>query len=269
MAYAITNPPVISGSTPICYGTNYNFSATNWQSGYTWAVSSNLNLSGSGSSVTVSATSNTSAGGWVSINLGGQELARKDVWVGPPPFTFYTIGTEYPRIHQTAYYSVNTSNIPAAVGASYDWWISPGSQGNHWSMWKYGSAMDVVFNTVGMYTIYVSATNACGTCAYPYEHGVYADYHRGGSSAIAYPNPVDDVLYIDLDALPANVGPQGASPSYDIRLYNMSGNIALQQFAQGGTVRFDVSNLPNGVYHLHIYDGISSTPYTQQIIVQH
>ena len=264
------NPPVtISGSTLICIGTPKAFSATNWRSGYTWDKSSNLSLSSTtSSSITVSGTSN--GAGWVRVMNGSTMLKQYDVWVGPPPFSFYTVGTEYPRIHQAAYYSVNSSNIPATVGTvTFDWWISLGSQGNHWSMWKYGAAMDVVFNTVGMYTIYVSATNACGTCAYPYEHGVSADYHRGGSTPVASPNPVDDVLYIDLDVMPANVGTQTGNLTYDIRLYNSQGVMVRKLSSQGGMEQFNVSNLPDGTYFLHIYDEVNSTPYTQRIIVKH
>ena len=32
---------------------------------------------------------------------------------------------------------------------------------------------------------------------------------------------------------------------------------------------FNVSALPNGVYYLHIYDGVNNTPEIQQIMVEH
>ena len=99
---------------------------------------------------------------------------------------------------------------------------------------------------------------------------------RGGSGAYFYPNPVDDVLIIDLDAFaaanPPGQSPIGAarlSPTYDIRLYNGQGNLLQQQKAKSGTVQFDVSGLPDGIYYLHIYDGINSKPEMHQIVVKH
>jgi hypothetical protein len=34
-------------------------------------------------------------------------------------------------------------------------------------------------------------------------------------------------------------------------------------------LQIDVSNLPDGVYFLHVYDGVSSTPEVHRIIVKH
>ena len=47
------------------------------------------------------------------------------------------------------------------------------------------------------------------------------------------------------------------------------GNLLLQQKARGGTIEFNVSNLPNGIYYLHIYDDAGSAPVMQQIMVEH
>ena len=77
--------PIITSSDLIYSGSPQNFSVTNAPAGFTWSKSSNLNLSNTtSSSITVSAVSGASGAGWVSINQGGTELARKDVWVGPP-----------------------------------------------------------------------------------------------------------------------------------------------------------------------------------------
>jgi len=42
-----------------------------------------------------------------------------------------------------------------------------------------------------------------------------------------------------------------------------------QTYTKDGTVQFNVANLPNGFYYLHIYDGVNDTPKIQQIVVQH
>jgi len=93
------------------------------------------------------------------------------------------------------------------------------------------------------------------------------------SSTLSYPNPVSDILYIDIEQYMienANVvGRSQQTPNYDIRLYDGQGNLLRQTFAQDGSVQFNVSNLSNGVYYLHIYNGVRKTPEMQQIIVQH
>ena len=59
------------------------------------------------------------------------------------------------------------------------------------------------------------------------------------------------------------------NPTIDIRLYDGLGNLVRQVNAQGGTVQFDIVNLPDGIYYLHVYDGVSEQPTIQQIIIQH
>ena len=58
-------------------------------------------------------------------------------------------------------------------------------------------------------------------------------------------------------------------PVYDLRLYDGQGNLLRQQKTKGSTVQFNVSALPNGIYYLHIYDGVSDTPEMRQIVVEH
>jgi len=38
---------------------------------------------------------------------------------------------------------------------------------------------------------------------------------------------------------------------------------------KNGKVQFNVANLPDGTYFLHIYDGINAQPNMQQIIINH
>jgi len=80
-------------------------------------------------------------------------------------------------------------------------------------------------------------------------------------------------LTVDLDLLLDN-GEQltddrkiPASKNFDVRLYDDQGNLLRQQKAKGGTVQFDVSSLPKGLYLLHVYDGVNAKPVIQQIVV--
>jgi hypothetical protein len=45
--------------------------------------------------------------------------------------------------------------------------------------------------------------------------------------------------------------------------------MAKQAHSSGEDVQIDVSDVPNGVYVVHIYDGISDVPQTQKIQIKH
>jgi len=117
-----------------------------------------------------------------------------------------------------------------------------------------------------------SSSNVCGTSIYSRTIS-----GRGGGMLIitAYPNPVFDILNIEIDE---EVMAQEQTFTdaqllkeftYDIRLYDGQGNLLRQTKNKGGTVQFNVSTLPNGIYFLHIYDGVSDTPEIRQIMVEH
>ena len=54
----------------------------------------------------------------------------------------------------------------------------------------------------------------------------------------------------------------------NIRLYDRQGNLLRQQKTNGGTVQFNVSDLPYGVYYLHVYDGVNENPEMRLVIVE-
>ena len=113
-----------------------------------------------------------------------------------------------------------------------------------------------------------------GYTPYPVvEYRISAGCSRSGSSFVkAYPNPVSDILTVDVNALvylsPA-FSRSRSSPTITIRLYGSRGNLLRQSIAQGGMVQFNVSNLIDGLYYLHVYDGVNSTPIMLPIIVEH
>jgi len=84
------------------------------------------------------------------------------------------------------------------------------------------------------------------------------------------PNPVSDILTIDLTQTDIDAfGIQPFSETetiFDIRLLNSHGMVVRQQRTQAATIQFDVSNLPEGTYYLHIEHGGEIEMH--QIIVQ-
>jgi hypothetical protein len=86
----------------------------------------------------------------------------------------------------------------------------------------------------------------------------------------SYPNPTSDVINIDLLSQTneeATFARARTITIYDIRLYNSHGNIVRQTTTTGDNIQFNVSNLPAGIYYLHIYDGTNETPEIQQIVI--
>jgi hypothetical protein len=142
---------------------------------------------------------------------------------------------------------------------SYDWALSP----MNWSyLNNYGYWASVNFNPSGYYTLSCRAINACGHGPYSYFYANVQDRYK------SFPNPANDVLNIELGNASGEKS-QSASLTYDVRLLDAQGNLLRQQTTKGGTVELNVSNLPDGVYYLHIYDGVNSAPEMQQILVQH
>ena len=79
-----------------------------------------------------------------------------------------------------------------------------------------------------------------------------------------YPNPAYDMLSIEIARTQNN-----STVYYEILLFNSQGNLLRRAHAKENIVQFDVSVLPNGIYFLHISDGISATSETYKVIVKH
>jgi hypothetical protein len=94
------------------------------------------------------------------------------------------------------------------------------------------------------------------------NYTIFLPYPLTPGNIISYPNPTVDILNIEIEYESTDI-------NYDIMLYDSNGNMRRQQQTQGGIVQFDVSNLPNGTYYLHIYDGINEMPEMRQIVIEH
>jgi hypothetical protein len=82
---------------------------------------------------------------------------------------------------------------------------------------------------------------------------------------IIYPNPVSDILYVDLDKF---VRSHNKTTPYDIRLYNSVGLECLRTIATGEILELNVSSLSDGIYFLNIYNKSNSKSETHKIIIK-
>jgi len=264
--------PTISGPTLLCRNSDY-FTVSDPPAGFTWGISSNLNI--------ISASSNTvlvepsdldytsGSSGWVSINLNGKELAKKEVWIGYPSVAID--GPDYVGSSAGRFRAVYN---PLSNPRFY--WSVQTDGSYKYSVYSYGDYADIYFYNYATYTVVLNACNDCGceSDSKPVQAYVYSS-----SPLTAYPNPVSDILNIEIDRQAidnARVQLQtdskiqcSSDPIFEFRLYNELGVQVRYATAKNGIVELNVSNLPNGLYYLHIYDGVNSIPEKQTIRVKH
>ena len=83
--YYIKTPTSITGPNLICSGSSQTFSASNWQSGFYWDKSSNLNLSSPTTNSTVTVSANGTGAAYLYVkNSNGATIATHHVLVGVP-----------------------------------------------------------------------------------------------------------------------------------------------------------------------------------------
>ena len=254
----------ISGPDIVCYSPGSTFSAIGAPVGFTWDKSSNLTLTGSGNSVTVSKSNNWSSSdiGWVSIKDNGKELVRKNVWADTPVIDITPSDPDVSIGGYETFYAIPVSALSSP--STYNWVISRWPAGQHTYDYTTNNWIEYYFPSVGSFQIGCRAENTCG----------YGEWYTPIDFSISYrspsyPNPVSDILTIEIADTPANKTSNATHGSYDIRLYDGQGNLMRQKSTNGGNVQFNVENLPNGIYYLHIYDGINNMPEMQQIVVGH
>jgi len=121
------------------------------------------------------------------------------------------------------------------------------------------------FPNEGSFQVLCQATNVCGIGSNAYINVYAGSKSSSNTGSNVYPNPVSGTLYIDI--APSAVS--NVQITYDVRLYDSQGNLLRQTSTKGGTIEFNVTNLPDGIYYLHIYDEVKEKPEIQQILVEH
>ena len=270
--------PSIYGYSKICNSGSAVFSISTGASA-TWSVTSGFSLStNSGTSITVTATTANQSGTLTAV-VNGVTYYKSIQSLPIPscnlPSTDFVYMTSLPCGAAVDLIPYHSMDDPTAI---YKWdviyednctySVSSGSD---------GSSNHVQFGSNASGTLRIDAYLKISPNDYsPHptvEYRIGSSCRSGSSSSLkAYPNPVFDILTVDINTLihlSSTLSSSRSSPTFDIRLYDGQGNLLRQQKAQGGTVQFNVANLLNGIYYLHIYDGVSSTPEMLQIVVEH
>jgi len=262
MGWSVAPTISISGPASICKGSSTSFSVTNAPAGFTWSCSSNLSLSSTTNS-TITVYGNSSGEGWLEIFLGSVSLKYQVVTVSGVSI----VGPTNVKMNGEYYASISGCTNPN--NNNFIWDVipvttSPGSYSTYYFGYN-NCNLGVNFSQEGYYDIRSEINTSCGTQVSYLR--VYAKPSKGVVSGIFYPNPVDDILYVDLDKI-ENIQ-NNTSINYDIRLYDGLGNVLRQASAKNGIVQFNVSKLIDGIYFLHINNGVSQTHDVHKVIIQH
>lgn len=258
--------PVINGPSLICFGSTGTFTVTNPPPGHTWGCSANLTpVPGNPGKFTATGK----GGGWVSINYGAEEFVRFNVALSTRFESIY--GPENVAPGSSTY--MYSAYFSGATPTSYLWDITGVPSSTWYSYWSSGNMLYVNFYEEATYTVTARAYDACGHYDSGYIY-VYAGSKKNQEEEkedeeeffIAYPNPANDVLYIEINNSARGLN---GNPAYNIRLYSMLGSMVLSTTTQNNTVQLNISNLPNGIYFLHVFDGVNSVPAIKQIAINH
>jgi hypothetical protein len=299
-------PPVISGPTTVCIGQTARFSVLNTTNQVIWTKSSNLQLTvendiaiihnnglytnSSQNSLCLSST------GWIKATIVGTGivLERQLITNTDCIFDFNLPSSAIAPILGNPV-RVDVSLQMSSTNAHVNWRALP-DIGFHTN--NLGTYAQLLFFQDGLTTVTASAVNACGTYSRSKViniSGIWAPDPRclfcNGTGIInnnrcihcppvalyslpitennqinTFPNPVSEILNINLSQEP--FARERTLTTHDIRLYDTHGNLVRQARATGGNVQMNVSNLPIGIYYLHIYDGTTESPEIQQIIIE-
>jgi len=263
------SPPIFNGPPAIC-SSPVTFSISNLPSNVTgsqvvWTCSSNLTPQGGNTGASKTFIFSGSSSAWVKAEISTINVVfEKNLAISLRPTYTTDYRTTSSYIYLTPPYSPGVIKYKWTTNGSI--YVSPSGP-------VYGISVGFSFNSwVGAsHTIWVYAVTACGESTSP-DHVYYITIGRSGSSSyiIAYPNPVNDILTIEIDGDAAQaLLPVKTSLTFDVRLYDEQGNLLHQAKTKGGVVQFNVGNFPDGIYYLHVYDGVNSMPEMMQIMVEH
>lgn len=261
----------INGSlSPLCLGNSRTFSVQNIAGAtYTWTYSSNLSGSSSGNQVTV--TANSSAAGWVQVQIStpcspSPATRRVDFTVGVPD-TYPYIGA-YEDCHE-AYAQLSFQVTNPAPDVSYKWgYFGPNDGTPNWTTTNSNYASFFFYET-GSFGIVAMPYNTCGE-SYFAEIGIYVGpygscNYLNSFSVSASPNPTSGDLYVTIDKEKSTAKAQPVIEDVQIQLYDLYRTRLVKQWSfksNQPNYRLNVRDVKKGQYVLQVKKG-------KQIQVKH
>lgn len=278
----------ISGASSICSSSTYSINNLPVSASVVWSASPSgkVTISGSGNSVTITPIGSSSGSVIITAvvnTICGTRTITKQIYLGAPVITplNYTYNlNSYPLKKYSsvannevcdlfttveAFFDVQGSDIsyvtPISITNPSAGWGQVGNSSFYFEFWDY--------NEINIFR--VTASNECGTTTSDFAFYSYPC----NSPYLVFPNPSDGVINVsirDSDKSSSSISSLSTNEnlSFDkIEIFDASGLKAHQQKFGNGIKQtsINISDLPNGVYFMHIYNKKKITK--QKIVVQH
>lgn len=255
----------ISGSNLVCGSEQFSIGAI---SGISWSSSNTAGLSIN--STTGFATRQNSFNGQVTITATiaqacGNVTITQNVWVGVPsnPNTIPS-GSNIITMSPAQVLNV-TASATTATSFSWSYTKISGSFANGLSLYPYGpmnQSCSIEANRIGDYTVFVSASNACGSTQPQGRILIRVRSGSGGAmrTMAVFPNPSSEFITVKLKE----------TESEDIASVILTNNSLEKVYSiqtKETEVTIPTQALPDGTYYLNIQVGKETVQ--RQIIVNH
>lgn len=173
----------------------------------------------------------------------------------------------------TLYFAYNDRADNYQVGDASIYSVSPSEYQANYSG---GMSLDITPTSyIGDGYLRITLRNSCSNSVEEFKIPIVVgnSYYY---SAKVYPNPVSDILRIEITQ---NDEAKGIDKSasiidiqnllYEIRLYDQQMIVLRDIKTQNKNIEFDVSDLPEGTYYLYISNGTNKTPEAYKVIIKH
>ncbi|REA63788.1 hypothetical protein DSL64_05025 [Dyadobacter luteus] len=253
-----TTPTITSPDILLCSTETITATANNATS-YNWVTTGGVSVSGTGSSATLTGTSNVD---------GTVKVAAVSSSCG--------VTTAY----STARNIKRTAPLPSSLlvtangGGSPDFMCNgfglslnayTGEPGTTFSSWAVSDPVNTYFNYSGGTAYFNSYVNSCygvtvqaGNCFGTVQKGIticVGDCSEMMATHTVYPNPASDVVYIAFEStegLPQTIKLYSEKEAKEVKSMSTADIYQTQDFKANKVVSVEVSDLPRGIYFLHL-----------------
>ena len=241
-------PGAISGISPLCKNSSqtYSIAAVTGANKYTWTVPAGWTINSGQGTTSINATAGATTGNVcvTPSNLcGSSGPACFSVTVNPTPVAPDSISVN-PDYFYSGTVTVDTLTAIGGSGTTLNWYA--GSCGGVFV----GSGTRIIIPPpTDSTSFFASWTNGCGTSTcdtatvivYPLT-GIEEINNNAGNIAV-YPNPPNDNITIDIVSL---------TKGESISIYDIQGQLILQQPLQHAKTNINISTLAKGVYFVKV-----------------
>lgn len=257
--------PTIIGNSLLCTSNNNYFpsfaipnTTASWQvlpAGF-FAGGGGASTNGTGTTATLRAASNFGGQGTIEFTFTGplgQANVRRNIWVGTPHITNMRVNNQpvFPSQSVSLCPGNHWLNVtPVGGNAGTATWTVPSGVPH----WIGNNTMDFTFpSNMSSITISARSSNSCGQGA---NYNFFFSKQNWGCPSsfaiVAYPNPTDHILNIEMMPLSQDVSKADAPVIDSAILLNSDGREVSKGFREGSKIVFDVTHLERGVYFIHV-----------------